>query len=510
MVKISFRQKIYKLWLSLSIKKKIVVFTGVVFLVISLSFLFDIWLAGFSIKYFEHILENNARCSNYVDAIKTESYYFESYIKNSSEEKLKELDSACENTILTISNLPFDYNSMSESLYVKTWSIQNSYQVYEEQRNLVLNMSEENPMYIKELYKVYDMQKYLQEYGRTLIRYMLEDGTRVYEEKKEWLRKITIIVLILGLLLLLGIISFAHLMNRAIVVPIMKLVHASKKIASNEFFVADVIVENQDEMGKLVRAFNKMKYATGQYITALEEKRKTLDLLHQEELERLELEKRFESTKFELLKSQINPHFLFNTLNVIGGMADLENAKTTEKMIKVLSSLFRYNLKTPEAEVSLSQEIKYVEDYMYLQKMRFGSRINYKISCEVNKDMIYVPPFSFQPLVENSIIHGLSIKEEGGKIFIRIWKKGESIIIAVTDTGVGMTEEKLENLRRTLHNDASGIIGIGLGNINHRIQKMYRNSTVEIYSKINVGTAVRLLIPERKGVNINVSNTDCG
>lgn len=90
------------------------------------------------------------------------------------------------------------------------------------------------------------------------------------------------------------------------------------------------------------------KYATGEYIQALEEKRKTLDLLHEEELEKLETEKRLEMTKLELLKSQINPHFLFNTLNVIGGMASLEEAETTEKMIRALSALFRYNLKNQD------------------------------------------------------------------------------------------------------------------------------------------------------------------
>lgn len=80
--------------------------------------------------------------------------------------------------------------------------------------------------------------------------------------------------------------------------------------------------------------------------------------MHEEELEKLETEKRLEMTKLELLKSQINPHFLFNTLNVIGGMASLEEAETTEKMIRALSALFRYNLKNQDTEVCLSQELK--------------------------------------------------------------------------------------------------------------------------------------------------------
>ena len=92
------------------------------------------------------------------------------------------------------------------------------------------------------------------------------------------------------------------MMDKTIILPVMKLADTSKKIANNDFFVEDVTVENKDELGKLVHAFNKMKYATGEYITALEEKRKTLDLLHEEELEKLETEKRLEMIKLELLK----------------------------------------------------------------------------------------------------------------------------------------------------------------------------------------------------------------
>ena len=191
-------------------------------------------------------------------------------------------------------------------------------------------------------------------------------------------------------------------------------------LSTNEMYVGgmssslpeDVQVQNEDELGELVHAFNKMKYATGEYIMALEEKRKTLDLLHEEELEKLETEKRLEMIKLELLKSQINPHFLFNTLNVISGMARLEEAQTTEKMILALSSLFRYNLKTPEQFVLLAKELNVAADYMYLQQMRFGDRITYRKDCSVDADKVIVPAFTFQPLVENAMKHGIDYMEE--------------------------------------------------------------------------------------------------
>ena len=122
-------------------------------------------------------------------------------------------------------------------------------------------------------------------------------------------------------------------------------------------------------------------------------------------MEKMELEKRLEAARMELLKSQINPHFLFNTLNIIACMARLEDASTTEKMITSMSNLFRYNLKTTEQIVPLEQELKVVKDYMYIQKMRFGNRIRYAYSIEVEEAVVRIPAFTLQPLVENAIVH---------------------------------------------------------------------------------------------------------
>lgn len=493
-----YKKKLHDKWISLTIKKKIGVFTGVVFLIISLSVIFDVWVVEFSLNDFRKILEENAKSSDFVDAIEAESHWFEIYIKNPNEENRIEMESAFEGTKRSVARLNYDYTSMSNIRYAKTWSIKNGYENYIQQRDYVLTMGEENQDYIGELYKVYDMQDYLQDYARSLMRFTLEDGNDVYTQKVKSLRRVPIVVLAIGVMLFGAMVSLAQVMNKTLILPIMNLVRASKKIASNDFFIEDVAIENQDEMGELVKAFNKMKYATGEYITALEERRKTLDLLHTEELEKIEVEKLLETTNLELLKNQLNPHFLFNTLNVIAGMAKLEDAKTTEKMIKALSTIFRYNLKTPQNEVAIGQELQVVKDYMYLQQMRFGSRISYTIDCKVDIDLVMVPTFSFQPLVENAIIHGVSKKEEGGRVCIRIWMEGENVIISVADTGVGMTEEELENLKTACMYGVTGKVGIGLGNIYKRVHGIYCGGQVEIFSKKNAGTVVKLVIPQKK------------
>lgn len=488
------RERIRQIWQALTIKKKIATFTGTVLLIISLSVFFDIWVVKFSLMDFNAILQDNARASELVQALEEERVVFENYMKGDGEE-LDTLQSAIARTGNAVNDLPFDYDQIGDVRYAKTWSIKNSYEVYSIKRDAMLMMGENYPDYINRLYEIYDMQSYLEEYARTLMNYTIEDGNAVYWKKVSMLVSVPLVVIVFGLALLCGMIELAALMNRTLVVPIMELVKASQRIAANDFFVEDVCVQNEDELGELVLAFNKMKYATQEYIMALEEKRKTLDLLHEEEVAKLATEKRLEMIKLELLKSQINPHFLFNTLNVIGGMAKLEDAETTEKMILALSSLFRYNLKTPEVEVALARELAVIADYMYLQQMRFGERIDYVLDCQVDEEWVLVPTFTLQPLMENAILHGLAPKEEGGRIMLRIWRRGDRLHILVGDNGIGMEQEELLKLKEQLRNGEEGYTGIGLGNVYKRIYAMYPGSSVEVYSKKWAGTVIKIEIP---------------
>ena len=203
--------------------------------------------------------------------------------------------------------------------------------------------------------------------------------------------------------------------------------------------------------------------------------------------------------KFEVLRHQINPHFLFNTLNVICGMARLENAETSEKMIKSLSSLFRYTLHTDDKESNVAQEIDVIKDYIYLQKMRFGDRIKYEIDCDPETEDASIPSFTIQPLVENCIVHGLSSIETGGTIRIVTRKEdGDSprLNVIISDTGVGMSPEKLSEINDKLRdNDDPAHKGIGIGNISRRLSLMYPDSVFKIESTENKGTVFTIDIP---------------
>ena len=496
-------RKIEQRWHDCTIRQKITFYMVLVFFSISLSVLFNIWVANFSLGDFNNILSESSKSSGLVHAIENESKLFEQFIKSRTTENEQLLELAMQETKLAVETLNFDYLEIGEERYSKTWSILSCYEVYVKERDYLLNISQGNVDYINQLYIVYDIQDYLREYATELMSLTLAAGSADYQAKIPMLIFVPVLMGLVAIVVFFVMIKLTRIMKRTIVNPIAKLVTFAKRIANNDFYIEDVPIENNDEVGELTHAFNKMKFATGEYIHALEESRKAMDLFHAEELQKLEAERRLETMKLEVLVNQVNPHFLFNTLNVIGGMAMIENAETTEKMIMALSNLFRYNLKNSSSEAILSQELNVVRDYMYIQHMRFGDRLKFQIDCDREHEETIVPTFTFQPLIENAIIHGLSKKEEGGRIHVRVWENEDAVFITVEDTGVGMSEEKLEKLKQKLEEGNVSRDSIGVGNVYRRFKIMYPKGEFTIDSTEGKGTSIKLQVPKETVTKAN-------
>lgn len=489
-------KSVKELWLTISLKKKIGSFAVMVILVMGLSVAFNIYIMNFSVGSFNVILDDNSRCHDFQEALELEIRAFEMYIREHTQERRDEYVLACVRSERCLRSLPFDYDRIGEERYARTWNVKNGYEGYRIRRDEVAEADSEDEDFIPMLYQVYTMQDYLQNYARRLVQVTLKDGNLSYQEKVSIFYQLPYLILLFSAVMMVVALCMTKLLSSTLIDPLVKLAHISRKIARNDFGGKDLEVENKDEMGELVSAFNKMKHATEGYINTLKENNEMAELLHKEEMEKVEMEKRLGAARLELLKSQINPHFLFNTLNMIACMAKLEDAKTTERMINSMSNLFRYNLKMSEQTVPLEQELKVVQDYMYLQQMRFGSRIGYGYSIEVDARLVVIPAFTLQPVVENAIIHGLSKKEQGGKIFLRVWKTEEYVKISVADTGLGMGEEELSALKSALKNSQTARVGIGLGNIYQRIHTMYQDGDLKIYSRKGSGTVIQMTIPQ--------------
>ncbi len=483
-------------WLRISLKKKLGIYVCMVILIIVLSAMFSFFLIDFSLGNFNVILDDNAVCFDFQEAMEQEAAAFEAYLRDRTAEKNQAYEAACEKTAGSMEKLPYDYSVIGRDRYAKTWSIRNSYGYYCRSRDEVLRMDQKSQDYIACLYRVYSMQDYIQTYARQLLQLTMATGNSSYQEQVPVFYRMPYLLLLVAVLLTVMVIAVTRLVARAVVSPMEKLADAARKIAVNDFGGEDLTVENRDEMGEMVRAFNKMKHATEGYIHTLTQNYEMAELLHREEMQKVEMEKNLQATRLELLKSQINPHFLFNTLNIIACMAKLEDADTTEKMITSMSNLFRYNLKTSEQIVPLKQELSVVQDYMYIQKMRFGERIRYDLDCRADEMAVRVPAFTLQPLVENAIVHGVAKKEKGGRILLRVWREENTAVISVGDTGAGMSETARAELLEALRSHQTARVGIGLGNIYQRIHAMYPDGDMRIYSRENCGTVIQLRIPQ--------------
>ncbi|SJZ49256.1 sensor histidine kinase [Selenihalanaerobacter shriftii] len=220
--------------------------------------------------------------------------------------------------------------------------------------------------------------------------------------------------------------------------------------------------------------------------------------LMQEINNRIEVEKNLQQAELKALQSQMNPHFLFNSLNVIARLAYLEGADETKEMVHSLSDLLRYSLRREEI-VTLREELKYIKDYIKIQKARFGEKMEFTIDVDSSLFRYKIPFMSLQPLVENAIIHGLEPKGEDEIIKILSEEDDDKLTIKIIDNGIGIEEDKIQEIiecreRKVTETHTSGM---GINNVHQRLQHYYGPKYgVKIYSDKGKGTEVHISFPK--------------
>ena len=471
-------RKLHGIWMSCSLERKVRWITISTAAVVILSITAVMLVAGYGMKGFGDLLMGNSRSLAFWSAMDAESSSFQYYAGDRTPENREKYEMSCARTRSALKSLPFDYEEIGADRYGVTWSILNMYENYAAARDAFLEMEEGAPDYLDRLYTIYRVQGYLATHAGRLEQMTVESGNERYEMQRPLFIIVPAVSILWGAAALLMVRWLNRSVQRNIVRPMVELAEDSRRIGENDFTGPDTCAEGSDEIASLVRAFCTMKASTRGYIEALTEKHR--------------MEKQLDEVRLQMLKNQINPHFLFNTLNMIASTAQIEDADTTEKMIHALSRLFRYNLKSTDSVMPLERELKVVQDYMYLQQMRFGQRIRYDTDCNQDTLEVLVPSFALQPLVENAIIHGISPKGQGGRIHVRSWMEGRRIWISVADTGRGMARERLEEIRLALARGEEKATGVGVGNIYRRVHGMYRDGEVFIYSSEGRGTVVQM------------------
>lgn len=213
------------------------------------------------------------------------------------------------------------------------------------------------------------------------------------------------------------------------------------------------------------------------------------------------LENQQQKMEFKMLCSQINPHFLYNTLETIRMKAFTAGNTEVAKAIKLLGKSMHYVLEnTGSSSTMLKNELDYIETYLAIQKLRFNDRVNYTLTVAENMNLedYQILPLLLQPIVENSILHGLEETETGGRLSIEVMTKDNKyLLIHIFDNGQGMTVSELEQLTKDIQlGKKTGASRIGLHNINQRIKLYYGEAYgMEIKSQKNEGTLITLMLP---------------
>ncbi len=324
-----------------------------------------------------------------------------------------------------------------------------------------------------------------------------ENITTLSEEQN---RAIVTCILILAsslLICVLLIVLYYNLISR----PMQKLLVRVKKAAEGNYYSPLVSSGQSGFVGEFTNYFNRLILNIREHLVRTEEDASLEAKLKQQHIATLEIENNLRKAELKLLQSQINPHFLFNTLNSIGALASLEHAEKTNELIVMLSSLLRYNLKRQSHYVTLREEMDIVGNYLYIQKVRYGARLDYEINCDDEELLNFrIPSMILQPIVENSLIYGIEPKVEGGKVVIEARREGDGVLLTIADNGLGMPKNVEEALAENLGsaNDANAI---GLQNVVKRLKFAYRiESPVSIDNDPGNGMKVSILLPGREPV----------
>ena len=345
----------------LSLRRKVTGWLGAILAVTLVSIGMATAVGRWTSTAFDAMLADNSACYTVQDALAAETKAFSRMVREPSRENTEEYQTACEITEASLAELPFDYEKIGEERYARTWNLLQGYAGYQKYRDAFLQMVPAADTYVDQMYRVMELQDYLSEYALRLTQATLEQENAVYSAQADQLEQLPWVYLGLFLMALALMLVLLDMLSRAVVRPLLALARASRSIADNDFSGQDLPVHSQDEVGRLTGTFNQMKHAMQEHLA-------TLNALHREEVRNLALEKDLDHTRMEMLKSQVNPHFLFNTLNMISCMARLEDAETTDKMIVSLGNLFRHNLRTKQQEVTLEEELDGLEDYIYLPR----------------------------------------------------------------------------------------------------------------------------------------------
>ncbi|HEY8464017.1 MAG TPA: sensor histidine kinase [Bacillota bacterium] len=303
-------------------------------------------------------------------------------------------------------------------------------------------------------------------------------GTLYLDLIIENIKLISVVTVGISIIAFILCIILSIVFTKKIIRPIQLIVKAMQKVEAGEFDVR-VEVDSKDEIGFMANRFNDMI--------------KNIDELFQTNLEKQD---RLRLAELQALQAQINPHFLYNTLDSIKWLAKLNGIKEIEVIVIQLGKLLKNSINNQNEMTTIRESLEIIDSYLTIQTIRYSGR--FEVTKEIDPNILdcYIPRLIIQPIIENAIIHGIARKIGPGKLDIKITQAGADIVIEVTDDGVGIETPRLQQIQAELESDQRKNQNIGIYNVNRRLKLAYgERYGVSIDSDPAKGTKVRLVLP---------------
>lgn len=293
-----------------------------------------------------------------------------------------------------------------------------------------------------------------------------------YQTLSDSLRVIEMICIIS--IFVIGILNLfmVSVLTDSITRPLRSLSNAAREVSEGNFQVAEVTVSSSDEVGVVTKAFNQMVINIREYIKRLRDNMEIERTMKEKELM---MESHLKDAQLKYLQAQINPHFLFNTLNAGAQLAMMEGADRTYTYVQHVADFFRYNIKKDQNEVTLREEINLVDTYIYILNVRFAGDIHF--SKEVDESLLDVklPGMTLQPIVENSVNYGIRDIDREGHISLRVFRQDDTVCISIKDNGIGIEQDVIDKILSGKFHSSGNTAdsnGVGLDNVINRL-KLY-------------------------------------
>lgn len=326
-----------------------------------------------------------------------------------------------------------------------------------------------------------------------MITEVMNTTLRHIDHNKEMIKTYFIVI---GILSVVGVILYAWIIRKSITKPIEELVDNMEDIKKGTFDFRQVNINNT-ELEVLCLALQDLSDNIHKNIEYEKEKSELKNKLLLKENESLKKDELLASSELKTLRNQINPHFLFNSMNMIYQQSILEKADTTNKMIEKMTECMRYTLGQNSSTSTLNLELNFVKNYIYIQNKRFEGRIHFELVIEDNLPNIRIPSMIIEPLIDNSVKHGLVNTETDGLVSIHVSSDDKYIFINVSDNGCGMDSQSLEKLVMNEFRIENQDENVGLCNLSRRLLMYYSDqASITINSVEDCGfeTLISILI----------------